>query len=126
MVPKAIAIAVGGIAAIAITIDGTTGRHGVNWMSISDAPKLAAALADPTAIAHLQKADPVLAQLIDARPDLRPRSWLQELPPLDAFGTLIFQVVGQRLSVSATRTILSRIEARLRIRGTGVSRVLLR
>jgi DNA-3-methyladenine glycosylase II len=53
-----------------------------------------------------------MAQLIDARPDFRPRSWLQELPPLDAFGTLIFQVVGQQLSVSATRTILSRIEQR--------------
>jgi len=37
---------------------------------------------------------------------------MQELPPLDAFGTLIFQVVGQQLSVSATRTILSRIEQR--------------
>jgi hypothetical protein len=28
---------------------------------------------------------------------------MQELPPLDAFGTLIFQVVGQQLSVSVTR-----------------------
>ena len=35
---------------------------------------------------------------------------MDELPPLDAFGTLIFQVAGQQLSVSATRTILSRIE----------------
>jgi hypothetical protein len=45
----------------------------------------------------------VMAQLIDARPDFRPRAWMQELPPLDAFGTLIFQVVGQQLSVSVTR-----------------------
>jgi 3-methyladenine DNA glycosylase/8-oxoguanine DNA glycosylase len=67
---------------------------------------VAAALAEPTAVAYLRKADPVMAQLIDAR------AWLQELPPLDAFGTLIFQVVGQQLSVSATRTILSRIEQR--------------
>ena len=73
---------------------------------------VAAALADPTAVAYLRKADPVMAQLIDARPDFRPRSWMQELPPLDAFGTLILQVVGQQLSVSATRTILSRIERR--------------
>jgi DNA-3-methyladenine glycosylase II len=73
---------------------------------------VAAALADPTAVAYLRKADPMMAQLIDARPDFRPRSWMQELPPLDAFGTLIFQVVGQQLSVSATRTILSRIEQR--------------
>jgi DNA-3-methyladenine glycosylase II len=73
---------------------------------------VAAALADPTGVAYLRKADPVMAQLIDAWPDLRPRAWMQELPPLDAFGTLIFQVVGQQLSVSATRTILSRIEQR--------------
>jgi DNA-3-methyladenine glycosylase II len=73
---------------------------------------IAAALADPTAVALLHKADPVMARLIDARPDFRPRAWMTELPPLDAFGTLIFQVVGQQLSVSATRTILSRIEQR--------------
>jgi hypothetical protein len=43
----------------------------------------------------------VIRKLIDARPDFHPRAWLDELPPLDAFGTLIFQVVGQQLSVSA-------------------------
>jgi hypothetical protein len=32
---------------------------------------------------------------------------MAELPPLDAFGTLVFQVTGQQLSVTATRTILS-------------------
>lgn len=73
---------------------------------------VAAAPADPTAVAYLRKADPVMAQLIDSWPDFRPRAWLQGLPPLDAFGTLIFQVVGQQLSVSAARTILSRIEQR--------------
>jgi DNA-3-methyladenine glycosylase II len=35
---------------------------------------------------------------------------MDELPPLDAFGTLVFQVAGQQLSVRATRTILSRLE----------------
>src|ERR1700704_4151467 len=69
-----------------------------------------AALADPTARGFLRKADPVMAGLIDARPDFRPRAWMDELPPLDPFGTLIFQVAGQQLSVSATRTIVSRIE----------------
>jgi DNA-3-methyladenine glycosylase II len=59
---------------------------------------------------HLRKADPVLKQIIDARPDFRPRAWLDQLPPLDAFGTLVFQVVGQQLSVTATRTILSRLQ----------------
>jgi DNA-3-methyladenine glycosylase II len=69
-----------------------------------------AALADPEAREFLRNADPVMARLIDARPDFRPRAWMDELPPLDAFGTLIFQVAGQQLSVSATRTIVSRIE----------------
>jgi DNA-3-methyladenine glycosylase II len=70
----------------------------------------AAAVADPTAREFLRNADPVLARLIDARPDFRPRAWLDELPRLDGFATLIFQVVGQQLSVAATRTIVSRIE----------------
>jgi DNA-3-methyladenine glycosylase II len=71
-----------------------------------------APVADAKARAFLRKADPVLARLIDARPDFRPRAWIDELPPLDAFGTLIFQVAGQQLSVRATRTIVSRIEQR--------------
>ncbi len=70
----------------------------------------AAAVADPEAREFLRKADPVLARLIDARPDLRPRAWLDELPPLDAFRTLVFQVAGQQLSVSSTRAILSRLQ----------------
>jgi hypothetical protein len=67
--------------------------------------RVAAALADPAAVAFLRKADPVMAQLIDARPVFRSRAWMQELPPLDAFATLIFQVVGQQLSVNATGVI---------------------
>jgi DNA-3-methyladenine glycosylase II len=69
-----------------------------------------APVADPGARAFLRKADPVLGRIIDAHPDFRPRAWLDELPPLDAFGTLIFQVAGQQLSVRATRTIVSRLE----------------
>jgi hypothetical protein len=34
----------------------------------------AAALADPKARGFLRKADPVMARLIDARPDFRPRA----------------------------------------------------
>jgi len=68
-----------------------------------------AAVADPKARAFLRNADPVLARLIDAHPDFHPRAWIDELPALDAFGTLIFQVAGQQLSVRATRTILSRL-----------------
>jgi DNA-3-methyladenine glycosylase II len=77
-----------------------------------DAPRKRAALADRKAREFLRKADPVLARVIDAHPAFRPREWLDDLPPLDAFGALIFQVVGQQLSVAATRTIVSRIEAR--------------
>jgi DNA-3-methyladenine glycosylase II len=81
-------------------------------MSAGARPQQRAALADRKAREFLRKADPVLAGVIDAHPAFRPRSWLDELPPLDAFGTLIFQVVGQQLSVAATRTIVSRIEER--------------
>ncbi len=70
----------------------------------------ATAVADREAREFLRKADPTLARLIDARPDFRPRGWTTELPRLDAFGTLIFQVIGQQLSVSATRAILTRVE----------------
>ncbi len=70
-----------------------------------------APVADPEAREFLRQADPVLARLMDAYPDFRPRAWMDELPALDAFGTLIFQVAGQQLSVRATRTILSRVEA---------------
>jgi DNA-3-methyladenine glycosylase II len=69
-----------------------------------------APVADRKARAFLRKADPVLRRIIDAHPGFRPRAWLDELPPLDAFGTLIFQVAGQQLSVRATRTVVSRIE----------------
>src|SRR5256885_4428675 len=72
----------------------------------------AAAAADPEAREFLRNADPVMARLIDARPDFRPRAWIEELPPLDAFGTLVFQIIGQQLSATATRTILSRLQQR--------------
>lgn len=62
--------------------------------------------------AHLRAADPVLARLIADRPDFDPRRWMTELPPMDLFGALLFQIVGQQLSVSATRRTLARIEAR--------------
>jgi DNA-3-methyladenine glycosylase II len=79
-------------------------------MSTLEGPR--APVADSEAREFLRNADPVLAQLIETRPDFRPRAWMDELPPLDAFGTLIFQVAGQQLSVRATRTILSRLEQR--------------
>jgi DNA-3-methyladenine glycosylase II len=60
---------------------------------------------------HLRDADPVLARLIDDRPDFDPRAWMAQLPPMDLFGALLFQVTGQQLSVPATRRTLARIEA---------------
>jgi DNA-3-methyladenine glycosylase II len=60
---------------------------------------------------HLREADPVLARLIEEHPEFDPRAWMSQLPKMDAFGVLLFQIVGQQLSVSATRAILARVEA---------------
>ena len=73
-------------------------------------PQKRAPVADRKARDFLRKADPKLARLIDANPGFRPRAWMDELPPLDAFGTLIFQVAGQQLSVASTRAIISHLE----------------
>jgi DNA-3-methyladenine glycosylase II len=81
-------------------------------MSVDSRPRKRASVADPEARKFLRRADPVLKELIDARPDFRPRAWLDELPPLDAFGTLVFQVAGQQLSVASTRAIIRHLEER--------------
>jgi DNA-3-methyladenine glycosylase II len=60
---------------------------------------------------HLRDADPVLARLIDERPDFDPRAWIAQLPPMDLYGALLFQVTGQQLSVPATRRTMGRIQA---------------
>ena len=60
---------------------------------------------------YLGRADPVIARLIDDRPDFDPRAWMSQLPPMDLFGALLFQVTGQQLSVAATRRTLARIQA---------------
>jgi DNA-3-methyladenine glycosylase II len=52
-----------------------------------------------------------LARLIDRHPDFDPRAWLSELPSMDLFGALLFQIAGQQLSVAATRRTVARIEA---------------
>ena len=87
------------------TITGSQGVTSLLGMTAS-------AVADPAAREFLRNADPVLARLIDARPDFRPRAWADELPPFDAFGTLIFQVAGQQLSVASTRAIISHLQER--------------
>ena len=60
---------------------------------------------------YLRNADPVLARLIDDRPAFDPRAWMAQLPPMDLYGALLFQVTGQQLSVAATRQTLARIQA---------------
>jgi DNA-3-methyladenine glycosylase II len=60
---------------------------------------------------YLRNADPVLARLIDDRPAFDPRTWMAQLPPMDLYGALLFQVTGQQLSVPATRRTLARIQA---------------
>src|SRR5438132_12164281 len=59
----------------------------------------------------LSTADPVMARLIDDHPDFDPRAFLAQLPKMDAFGTLLFQIIGQQLSVVATRPTLNRLES---------------
>jgi DNA-3-methyladenine glycosylase II len=91
-----------------------------------------------TARAYLRDADPVIAALIDKHPDFDPRAWMKQLPAMDAYGALLFQIIGQQLSVASTRAILSRLEATFggrlpepqdivdadpeRLRGAGLSR----
>jgi DNA-3-methyladenine glycosylase II len=72
-----------------------------------------AAQTDPYAAArnHLRGADPVLRRLIDRKPDFDPRAWMTQLPTMDAYGALVFQIVGQQLSVRSTRAILARLES---------------
>lgn len=60
---------------------------------------------------HLREADAVLARLIDKNPSFDPRAWMAQLPKMDAYGALLFQIVGQQLSVRSTRAILARLEA---------------
>ena len=61
--------------------------------------------------AYLRNADPVLAGLIDDRPTFDPRAWMSQMPAMDLYGALLFQITGQQLSVAATRRTLARIEA---------------
>src|SRR5919106_6985755 len=60
--------------------------------------------------ATLRAADPRMAELVDADPTLDPDAVLDGWPT-DLWSALVFQVVGQQLSVAATRAILARLEA---------------
>jgi DNA-3-methyladenine glycosylase II len=65
-----------------------------------------------TGLAHLHAADPVLAQVIDDHPGFDPDAWVQRLPAMDLFGALVFQVIGQQISVIAAIAILARLTGR--------------
>ncbi len=84
-------------------------RRGKEVGQVTEDPSRAAWLRQ--ARSCLRDADPVLARLIDDRPDFDPRAWMAQLPPMDLFGALLFQVAGQQLSVAATRRTLARIQA---------------
>jgi DNA-3-methyladenine glycosylase II len=58
---------------------------------------------------YLRRADPVIGRLVEQRPGFDPLAWLDELPPMDLFGSLLFQVTGQQLSVAATRRTVGRV-----------------
>ena len=61
---------------------------------------------------YLRDADPGAGAAHRRPAGLRPRgAWLAELPPMDLYGALLFQVTGQQLSVPATRRTLARIQA---------------
>jgi DNA-3-methyladenine glycosylase II len=60
-------------------------------------------------LAWLYAADPVLAQLIDDRPDFDPDVWMQKLPAMGLFGALVFQIIGQQISVIAATAIFARL-----------------
>src|ERR1700678_4495398 len=65
-----------------------------------------------TGLAWLHAADPVLAQVIDDRPDFDPDVWLRRLPAMDLFGALVFQIIGQQISVIAATAIFARLTGR--------------
>jgi DNA-3-methyladenine glycosylase II len=58
----------------------------------------------------LRNADPRMAALVDANPALDPDAVLDRLPD-DLWSALVFQVVGQQLSLAAAAAIVGRLEA---------------
>ncbi len=59
----------------------------------------------------LRTADPVMAGLIDARPELDPDAWRATVPVEGLFEALLYQVVGQQISVTAMTAIYGRLRA---------------
>ena len=75
-----------------------------------------------TGLAWLHAADPVLAQVIDDHPDFDPDDWIRRRPAMDLFGALVFQVIGQQISVIAATAIFARLTGRFGGRGRMLAR----
>ena len=58
---------------------------------------------------ELRANDPVMRGLIDAHPDLDYDAWRRALPVEGLFEALLFQIVGQQISVSAANAIYARL-----------------
>jgi DNA-3-methyladenine glycosylase II len=58
----------------------------------------------------LRAADPRMAELVDARPDLDPDRLFDGWPS-DLWGALVLQVIGQQLSLASAAAIVTRLEA---------------
>lgn len=58
---------------------------------------------------ELRAKDPVMRALIDATPDLDYDAWRRALPVEGLFEALLFQIVGQQISVSAANAIYARL-----------------
>ena len=61
--------------------------------------------------AELRTKDPVIRGLIDANPDLDHHAWRATLPVQGLFEALLFQIVGQQISVAAGNAIFARLRA---------------
>ena len=60
---------------------------------------------------YLRAADPVMRALIDAKPDLDPDAWRVTLPVEGLFEALLYQILGQQISVAAANAIHARLRA---------------
>ncbi|HEY4825860.1 MAG TPA: hypothetical protein VIH85_03805, partial [Solirubrobacteraceae bacterium] len=47
--------------------------------------------------------------MVDEHPAFDPDAWMRRLPTLDLFGALVFQVIGQQISVAAATAIFARL-----------------
>jgi len=63
----------------------------------------------------LRDADPVLARLIDGRPDFDPRAWLAQLPPMDLFGALLIALQREDVVLPGDLALRKAVQAAYRL-----------